>query len=269
MQNRKQSKPKLGQNFLMSATAPAAIVRGLGNLSDAVVLEIGPGRGAITDLLAQSAKRLIAVEYDRALAAQLTERYATKPHVEILTADIRMVDLETIAASAGHTLRVVGNLPYGITSEILLHLFASHAAIDRAVLMVQREVADRITAAPGNRDYGLLTVTTQLYGDAESLFTLPPSDFAPPPEVYSTVFRLEVRPRFEELHVEPARFLQFLRRCFAQKRKMLANNLRHAGYTPGQVHDAFRSCELDPSVRAEALPIALLACLYRHLAPVP
>ncbi len=266
MQKNKQRKPKLGQNFLVSTTAPQQIVRALGDLSDAVVLEIGPGRGAITDLLAGAAQRLIAVEYDRALAGQLARRYESQPNVEIRSADILTVDIAAIAASAGRKLRVVGNLPYGITSEILLHLFAHNAAIERAVLMVQREVADRITAVPGSRDYSLLSATTQLYGDAEALFTLQPADFSPAPDVFSTVFRLEMAPRFAALGVEPASFLGFLRHCFAQKRKMLANSLRHAGYERQQIAEAFAACRVDPSARAETLGLPELACLYHALA---
>lgn len=260
-----QRKPKLGQNFLISPTAPGAIVRALGDISEATVVEIGPGHGAITDLLAQSAGRLIAVEYDRLLAAKLALRFAAAPKVEIISADILAVDLQAMAARAGRKLLIAGNLPYGITSDILLHLFAHHTAIERAVLMVQREVADRVTAAPGTREYGLLTATTQLYGNAEPLFTLSPSDFSPPPEVRSTVFRLQMAPRFADLGVEPAAFIPFLRQCFAQKRKTLVNNLRNTGYPGESIQHAFAACGVDAQVRAEALLLTAMACIYRQL----
>jgi 16S rRNA (adenine1518-N6/adenine1519-N6)-dimethyltransferase len=137
--------------------------------------------------------------------------------------------------------------------------------IDRAVLMAQREVAERIAAAPGTRAYGLLSATTQMYATVENLFTLPPEAFAPPPEVYSTVIRLTMHSRFEELAVEPAGFLRFLRQIFALKRKTLANNLRASGYSPGAVDRAFTQCAVEGQVRAEAVSLEAMACLFRAL----
>ncbi len=260
-----QKKPKLGQHFLVSATAPAAIVRALGDSSSFLVVEIGPGRAVITDLLARSAEQLIAVEYDRRLVETLTLRYASFGNVEILSADILATDLTALAQRAGRKLLILGNLPYYITSDILLHLFAHHAVITRAVLMVQREMADRITAVPGTSDYGLLSATTQLYARTESLFTLPPSDFSPPPDVYSTVIRLVMEPKLFHLSVEPDVFVPFLRKCFAQKRKTLANNLRTAEYEGAAV--ALTQCGLDLAVRAEAVPLEQMACLFHHFHP--
>jgi 16S rRNA (adenine1518-N6/adenine1519-N6)-dimethyltransferase len=137
--------------------------------------------------------------------------------VTVIEQDVLQFDFAAASAAAGlERLLVVGNLPYGITSQILLKLAASHASLDRAVLMVQREVADRVTAQPGSRDYGLLSVTVQMYGPAERLFTLPPP--APSrrrPTCHSTVFRWRFAPRFTELGVEEAGFLRFVRQCFA------------------------------------------------------
>ncbi|MGI8770328.1 MAG: 16S rRNA (adenine(1518)-N(6)/adenine(1519)-N(6))-dimethyltransferase RsmA [Acidobacteriaceae bacterium] len=257
-------KPKLGQNFLISPTAPRAIVDALGNIADACVLEIGPGRGAITHLLANRARRLIAVEYDPVLAATLRRSYASRPAIEIRSASILDVNLEELARQEGK-LCVVGNLPYYLTSDILLHLFRHALAIDRAVLMVQREVADRITASPGSRDYGLLTATAQLYGTVEPLLTLPPEAFSPPPDVFSTVFRMFMQPRFEELGVSAEGFIPFLRLCFAQKRKTLANNLRSAGFPADAIASAMNDCGLHPQVRAEAVPLEETACLLRGM----
>ena len=256
--NARRSKPKLGQNFLVSPTAPRAIVDALGDLSQATVLEIGPGRGALTGLLATRAKHVIAVELDAALASSLQGG-----SVEVLCQDILKVDLSGLAAQRGAQLLVIGNLPYYISSPIMMHLFAHSAVIDRAVLMAQREVAERIVAPPGSRDYGLLSATTQMYAAVEQLFTLPPEAFAPPPEVYSTVIRLTMRPRFDELAVDAAGFLRFLRQIFALKRKTLANNLRASGYTAAAVDAAFKQCAVDPQVRAEALSLGSMACLFR------
>ena len=185
--------------------------------------------------------------------------------VTVVEQDVLQFDFAAASAAAGERLLVVGNLPYGITSPILLKLAASHAALDRAVLMVQREVADRVTAEPGSRNYGLLSVTVQLYGPAQRLFTLPPSAFSPPPEVHSTVFRWRFAPRFVKLGVEEAPFLRFVRQCFAQKRKTLANNLRAAGVPPAAVAAALTQAAIAPQARAEAVPIEGLAILWRWL----
>ncbi len=259
--------PKLGQNFLISTTAARALVEALGDLSQATVLEIGPGKGILTTLLAARAQHVIAVELDAALAASLQLTGDRK--VEVLCRDILTVDLGQLAAQREGLLQVIGNLPYYISSPILMHLFAHSASIERAVLMVQREVAERIVAPPGSSDYGLLSAITQMYAEVESLFTLPPEAFDPAPKVYSTVIRLTMRSRFAELGVEPASFLHFLRQIFAQKRKTLANNLRAAGYLPGSVDQAFRGCGIDAPVRAEALPLEAMACLLQALKTPP
>jgi 16S rRNA (adenine1518-N6/adenine1519-N6)-dimethyltransferase len=256
--NPSRPKPKLGQNFLISTTAPRAIVEAMGDLSEATVLEIGPGKGILTQLLAHRAKKIIAVELDASLAASL----AGGP-VEVLCQDILHLNLTELAANLDAPLQVIGNLPYYISSPILMHLFAHSAVIERAVLMVQREVAERIVAPPGSSDYGLLSAITQMYAGVEQLFTLPPEAFDPPPKVYSTVFRLTMRSRFEELGVEAERFLPFLRQIFAQKRKTLTNNLRTAGYN--NLDQAFEACKIDTQIRAEALSLEGTACLYQKL----
>jgi 16S rRNA (adenine1518-N6/adenine1519-N6)-dimethyltransferase len=268
------AKPKLGQNFLVDSEAIQRIAASIGDLSGRTVVEIGPGRGAITGALAARAAHVLAVELDPLLAAGLRVEFLLDPsaRVTVINEDAlrfdfgkARADFAAASAAAGERLLVVGNLPYGITSQILLKLAASHAALDRAVLMVQREVADRITAQPGSRDYGLLSVTVQLYGPAQSLFTLPPGAFSPPPEVHSTVFRWRFAPRFDELEVEEASFLRFVRTAFAQKRKTLANNLRAAGVAPAAVAAALAEAAIDPMARAEALSIESLAALWRSL----
>jgi 16S rRNA (adenine1518-N6/adenine1519-N6)-dimethyltransferase len=257
------TKPKLGQNFLIDPSASLAIVEALADISAATVLEIGPGKGAITRLLSARAPRLIAVELDPMLAVQLRQQYASNENVEVLQQDILTTDVSTLASD--EKLSVVGNLPYYITSQILLHLFDHHQAIDRAVIMVQREVADRIAAQPGTRDYGLLTATTQLYARVDNLFTLPPSAFAPPPDVHSTVLRLTFEPHFERLGVDPVEFVAFLKQSFAQKRKTLANNLRFAGIPPSDIATAFTAANIPANIRAEALALEAAAKLFLAL----
>jgi len=261
---RMPAKPKLGQNFLVDGQAAQRIVAALGDLSRRTVAEIGPGRGAITGALAASAARVIAIELDGKLAMGLRERFATE-RVTVAEQDVLRFDFGEAAQRAGQRLSVAGNLPYYITSPILLKLAESHAALDQAVLMVQREVAERITAAPGSRNYGLLSVTAQMYGTVEALFTLAPAAFSPRPQVDSTVFRWRFAPRFAELDVEEAGFLRFLRQAFAQKRKTLVNNLRAAGVRPGDAAAALKSAGIDAQARAEAVAVEALAALWQRL----
>jgi 16S rRNA (adenine1518-N6/adenine1519-N6)-dimethyltransferase len=259
------AKPKLGQNFLRDSHAVERIVAALGNLGGQTVVEIGPGHGAITGALAARAAHVVAVEYDRELAAGLRAQFSPQ-RVTVIEQDVLKFDFATAAAKAGSKLRVAGNLPYYITSPILRKLAANHAALATAVLMVQREVGDRVTALPGSHDYGLLSVLVQANGLAEPLFTLPPSAFSPPPKVHSTVFRWRFAPRFAELGVEEASFLHLIAQAFAQKRKTLANNLRAAGVAPAAAHEALATAGIDPQARAESLSIELLAALWRTLA---
>jgi 16S rRNA (adenine1518-N6/adenine1519-N6)-dimethyltransferase len=260
-----QKKPRLGQNFLVDAEACRAVVAALGNIAADAVLEIGPGHGALTRLLARAAGNLTSIEFDPTLAAALTAEFAAKPSVAIRCADILTLDIAALAQERGRKLAVIGNLPYYITSDILLHLLAHHAAIDRAVLMVQREVAERVTALPGTRDYGVLSATMQLYGDLQLLFTLPPTAFAPPPEVYSSVFRFQVQPRFHDFGITADRFLPFVRASFAQKRKTWANNLRNAGYKADAIAMSLAAAGLDATVRAEAVGLPRMAAVFRAL----
>ncbi len=262
------AKSRLGQNFLHDANAIQRIVAALGDCSARTVVEIGPGKGAITRVLADRAQHVLAIELDAELAARLRSELSPE-RVSIVNLDVLRFDFDATAGWVGERLTVVGNLPYYITSPILLKLAASHAVLDSAILMVQREVADRVAAAPGSRDYGLLSVTTQLYGFIEPLFTLPPSAFSPQPEVHSTVFRWRFAPRFTALGVEHAPFLAFLRQAFAQKRKTLANNLRAAGLSSAQVDQALSAVGIDQKARSEALPVESLASLWKQITARP
>lgn len=257
-------KPKLGQNFLKDLQAVQRIAAALGDLSGRTLVEIGPGEGAITGALAERAGHVIAVELDHELALHLRVRFPAE-RVSVVEQDVLEFDFAAASRDAGQKLCVAGNLPYGITSQIVLKLAANHTVLDRAVLMVQREVADRIASEPGSRDYGLLSVTMQLYGPVEKLFVVPPGAFNPPPDVFSTVFRWRIASRIDELGVEEEGFLHFVRQAFAQKRKTLANNLRAAGYAPESIAAAIAASSVSPQARAEALPIEALASLWREL----
>ncbi len=269
-------KPKLGQNFLADRRAAEKIVDALGDISRSVVLEIGPGKGALTEILARRAARLIAIELDRMLATELRFNYSRFPNVEVLEGDVLQIDFNTVLKRIGplddlrparaSRARVVGNLPYYITSDILLRLFDFHELFEIIVIMVQREVADRIAAKPGSRDYGLLSATAQLYTKTEKLFTLPPGAFTPPPKVHSSVLRLTVAPRFEELQVPPKDFIHFLKTAFAMKRKTLVNNLK-AAYPDERIRTALASVAVRADARAEALSLEETAAIFRALHP--
>jgi 16S rRNA (adenine1518-N6/adenine1519-N6)-dimethyltransferase len=269
-------KPKLGQNFLADIGAAEKIVDALGDISDSVVVEVGPGKGALTQVLARRARRLIAVELDRMMSTQLRFKYRLQPQVEIIEADVLKLDFRTVLNRTIGPLndlrplkparaRVVGNLPYYITSDILLRLFEFHDQFDVIVTMVQREVADRIAAAPGTRDYGLLSATAQLYTKVEKLFTLPPDAFIPPPKVHSTVLRMTVAARFTELQIKAPEFIGFLKTAFAMKRKTLLNNLKK-DYPEESIRSTLKEAGVRSDVRAEALPLERSAEIFRRLA---
>jgi dimethyladenosine transferase len=268
-------KPKLGQHFLTDYAAALRIVEALGDLSQRTVLEIGPGRGALTSLLARRARRLIAVELDRVLAAQLRMKYALTPNVEIIEADVLTIDLHSVfGPKPGSTrpgleltlepVRAVGNIPYYITSDLLLRLFEHRQYFESLVLMVQSEVGDQLAAKPGGSEYGLLSATAQLYARIENLFTLPPEAFAPPPKVHSSVVRLTLEPRLEGLNVPEREFVDFLKLSFGQKRKTLWNNLK-LNYAPDLLRAALEKARIKPTTRAEALSLEKNAALFRAL----
>jgi 16S rRNA (adenine1518-N6/adenine1519-N6)-dimethyltransferase len=276
---RPQLKPKLGQHFLASESYASQIVDALGDVSQNTVLEIGPGRGILTSLLAKHTRRLIAVELDRVLAAQLRLRFAMFPNVEVIEADILSIDFDSLFGPKPGLSRpgiefkptpanVIGNLPYYITSDILLRLFDYAKYFETIVILVQREVADRVAAKPGSRDYGLLSATAQLYARVEKLFTLPPGAFAPPPKVHSTVLRLTMAARHQELGLDTNGFKQgfidFLKLSFGQKRKTLWNNLK-SSYAEPELRAALAQARVKPAARAETLTLEENAALFRAL----
>lgn len=270
-----QRKPKLGQHFLRDESAAQKIVEALGEISQKTVLEIGPGTGALTRRLVARARRIIAIEFDKVLAAQLRMRFALATNIEIIEGDVLAIDFDTIFGPKPGNSRpgleyspepahVVGNLPYYITSDILLRLFEYRRYFHTLILMVQREVGDRIAAKPGSRDYGLLSATAQLYTRVERLFTLAPGAFNPPPKVHSTVLRLTMAPQLDQLRVPENGFVDFLKLSFGQKRKTLWNNLK-LEYEPATLKTALEQAGVKPNIRAEALPLEKSAALFRAL----
>ena len=268
-------KPKLGQHFLNDPSAAARIVDALGDTSQRTVLEIGPGRGEISSLLSTRTRRLIAIELDRVLAAQLRMKFSLIPNVEIIEGDILSIDFDTLFGPkpgstrpgielTPETVHVLGNIPYYITSDILFRLFEFRRYFHTIVLMLQREVAERVTAAPGGREYGLLSATAQLYARVEQLFTLHPGSFTPPPKVQSTVIRLTIAPKLDKLRVPETEFINFLKLSFAQKRKTLWNNLKPQ-YPEDLLREALDKAGVNPQLRAEALSLEKSAALFRAL----
>ncbi|MDP9267902.1 MAG: 16S rRNA (adenine(1518)-N(6)/adenine(1519)-N(6))-dimethyltransferase RsmA [Acidobacteriota bacterium] len=272
------TRQKLGQHFLIDRSAAERIVAALGDVSKKQVVEIGPGKGILTDLLVQRAAHVAAIELDRVLGAQLRLRYSGRSNLEIIEGDVLGIDFARLvgrdSGTAGDTrihrapkAQVIGNLPYYITSPILMHLFAQHQHIEQIVIMVQREVADRVAAQSGGREYGLLSAVTQLFAKTENLFTLPPGAFSPQPKVHSSVLRLTIAPQVEKLGVDPGAFQEFLKLAFAHKRKTLLNNLkpRYGEKGDKEIRAAIAAAKLRPDVRAEAVELEKMAKLFRGL----
>jgi 16S rRNA (adenine1518-N6/adenine1519-N6)-dimethyltransferase len=274
--SRAGKRPKLGQNFLVDISAIQRIVDALGDISQKTVIEIGPGKGVLTDKLAVRSGHLIAIELDRVLAAQLRMRYNRMPNVEVIEGDILTMDFSSMLGprpgmlvdrsphALPTTARLIGNIPYYITSDILLRLFSFHSSFDEVILMLQKEVADRLLAQPGHSEYGLLSATAQLYAKIEKLFVVPPGAFNPPPKVYSEVLRLTMQPKLQELAVPEREFIGFLKLSFAQKRKTLINNLK-SSYPSEALRSALKSAGLRSDVRAEAISLEKAAELFREL----
>ena len=242
---------RLGQHFLTDRRILARIADALPLSGTETVLEIGPGRGALTDLLAERAGRVVAVEIDRALAAILRERYAARPSVSIVEADVLSADLAALAGS--DDFMVAGNVPYYITTPILFHALRPPRP-RMAVYLVQLEVAERIASPPGSKTYGALSVNVQALAHAELLFRVPAGAFSPPPKVESAVVRITPR---EAPDVQPAdeeRFRSFVQAAFALRRKQMRRVLRTAAeLTAEGAEAALAAAGVDPDTRPETL----------------
>jgi 16S rRNA (adenine1518-N6/adenine1519-N6)-dimethyltransferase len=253
----------LGQHFLRDAGMVGAIVDLLAPTARDLVVEIGPGEGALTTTLAERAGRVIALEVDRALLERLRRRL---PQVEALEADARTWDYGMLTRPADGRVLVVGNLPYSVSKPIVAALLDARRVLDTLVLMLQREVAERLAAPPGGKVYGALSVLTQAVCDVELALRVPPGAFRPPPQVESAVVRLTPRavPRVPpELE---ARFREVVRAAFAQRRKTLANALAAGlGRSLGVVREAATTCGVDAGRRAETLTIEEFVSLAARL----
>jgi 16S rRNA (adenine1518-N6/adenine1519-N6)-dimethyltransferase len=250
----------LGQHFLRDDAVAERIIGEVRPTNRDLVIEIGPGLGALTGRLARAAGRLLALEVDPAMAAALLERFADAPHVEILVADARSFNYGGLAAlkpdPAGRIL-VVGNLPYSVGKPIVQALVATGPVLDEMALMLQKEVAERVAAEPGGKTYGSLSVLTQLSCEARLAFTVPPGAFRPPPKVDSAVIHLRVR-RAPPVPVgDPARLRAVVLAAFGQRRKSLANALASGlGLGAERARAMCDAAGIDARRRAETLSLA-------------
>lgn len=260
---------KYGQNFLIDANILAKIVEAAQITKEDCVLEIGPGIGTMTQYLAEAADRVVAVEIDRELIPILEETLSPYDNVKVLCEDILKLDLAALAAeNGGRPLKVVANLPYYITTPIIMALFESGMPLASITVMVQSEVADRMQTGPGSKDYGALSLAVQYYAKPEVVARVPASCFLPRPNVDSTVVRLT---RYEKPPVETAdeAFLfAVIRASFNQRRKTLANGLANAGglgVTRGQVETVLADMGLSTMVRGETFTLERFAELSDRL----
>jgi 16S rRNA (adenine1518-N6/adenine1519-N6)-dimethyltransferase len=252
----------LGQHFLEDRRILERIVDALDPNGSDTVIEIGPGRGSLTEALVPRVGRLALVEYDRALAARLRERYAGTPSVSVVEADVLEVSL---AALADGPFKVIGNVPYYITTPILFHALEAPRAT-RIVLLVQREVADRIVAPPGSKTYGALSVNVQAVATARVAFRVAPGSFNPPPKVESAVVVIEPRPDPVVNASDEDSFRRFVQDAFGMRRKQMRRVVRTiASLDAETADDALGRASIEPSVRPETLSPADFARLRREL----
>ncbi len=261
-------KKALGQNFLVDPRVQERIVAATAVTATDVVVEIGAGLGALTARMLPSAGKLIAIERDARLAAILRAELGLAPNLEIVEGDALEVDLAAIARAAGRPLVVVGNLPYVVTSPVIFATIAAAAGgqvVDRAIFMVQKEVAQRMLSPPGSRDYGRLSVMVQQAAEAEMLFHVGAGAFLPPPAVTSTVVRLRPRTRPLVEVSDPSLFERVVREAFGTRRKMLRRALEPA-FGATRALDALTAAGIAPTRRAEELSVADFARLAKALA---
>ena len=255
----------LGQHFLRDAGIARRIVEIAGLTPQDLCVEIGPGEGVLTFLLAERAGRLLALEVDEKLVEGLRSRLAALPHVEVRLADARRFDYATLPAlrpSPDGRVVIVGNLPYSVSKPILERLVAARTAVSEMVLTLQKEVAERVAAGPGSKRYGALSVLTQLYCDARLALAIPPGAFRPPPKVDSAVLHLRVLATPRVPVGDEGKFHRLVKAAFGQRRKTLANALAGGlGVSVATARQWLAAAGIDPGRRAETLSLEEFSCL--------
>jgi 16S rRNA (adenine1518-N6/adenine1519-N6)-dimethyltransferase len=262
-------KKSLGQNFLVDESVVERIVRAVAPRADETILEIGPGRGALTSSLIDSAGRLVAIEFDRDLVTLLRERFIERENFQLVEGDALVEDLCAVIAPAS-VARVVANLPYYISTAILQRLIEQRRCLTEMVLMLQSEVVERITAPPGTSARGFLSVLIEAYCEAEKLFDVAPESFRPVPKVWSAIVRLNIRPAIAGQVNDEALLWQLASAGFAQRRKTIFNNLRAATVEltarierSGGIREVLSQARIEPERRAETLALEEWANLTR------
>jgi 16S rRNA (adenine1518-N6/adenine1519-N6)-dimethyltransferase len=255
------ARKRFGQHFLHDRGVLERIARELAPQGTQALVEIGPGRGALTELLIGKCASLDCIEIDRDLAATLTQRWGTTAGFELHTGDALEFDFAALAARRGQRLRVIGNLPYNISTPLLFHVADAHEHIDDLHVMLQKEVIDRIVAAPGSGEYGRLTVMLAPWLEARHLFDVGPGAFTPPPRVWSAVARLTVRR--EPAFAVPEGFARTVSAAFSHRRKTLRNALRSIVDA-----EAIVAAGIDPGLRPEMLSPAEFAKIAALVPPI-
>jgi len=257
-----KAKRSLGQNFLVDSSYQERIIRAVNPRPDETIIEIGPGHGALTEHLVASGARIIAIELDHTLIAPLRAGFAMHENFSLVEADALEVDFAALIAPAP-TARVVANLPYYISTPIIQRLIEARTVISEMTVMLQREVVERITATPGGKEYGFLSVLVQYACEAESLFDVPPGAFRPAPKVWSSVLRLTRREKPIVMVRDEALLMELTKALFAHRRKTILNNLRaaQARLPFGDAAELLAQARLDPQRRAETLTLQELAAL--------
>lgn len=257
---------KYGQNFLIDSHVLEKIMDAAEIGKEDCVVEIGPGIGTMTQYLAERAGEVVAVEIDKNLIPILTETLADYKNVSIINEDILKVDLNRIVEekNGGRPVKIVANLPYYITTPIIMGLFENHVPVKSITVMVQKEVADRMQVGPGTKDYGALSLAVQYYAKPEIVAIVPPNCFIPRPNVASAVIRLTCHEKKPVEVKDEKGMFALIRASFNQRRKTLANSLSNAqnlSLTREQVTEALESMQLSPTIRGEALTLEQFAAL--------
>ena len=249
---------RFGQNFLIDGNVVEKIVREAGITKDDFVLEIGPGIGTMTQILCENAREVAAVEIDKNLIPILAETLAPYDNVSVINEDILKVDVRKLAEekNGGRPIKVVANLPYYITTPIIMGLFESHVPLESITIMVQKEVAQRMQVGPGTKDYGALSLAVQFYADAQIVLKVPASCFMPRPNVDSAVIKL-VRHEDAPVKVKDEQFMfRVIRAAFNQRRKTLANSLANSSELNGSGHACTRE-DVTTALEAMGLPVGI------------
>lgn len=264
---------KFGQNFLIDANILENIISAAEITKDDFVLEIGPGIGTMTQYLCESAREVVAVEIDKMLIPILEDTLSEYDNVTVLNQDILKVDIKALAEekSGGRPIKVVANLPYYITTPIIMGLFESHVPMESITIMVQKEVADRMQVGPGTKDYGALSLAVQYYADAKIMLEVPPTCFMPKPNVGSAVIKLtrHVEPVVEL--VDEKLMFKIIRASFNQRRKTLVNGLKNSpelDFTKEQIITAIINIGKDENIRGEKLTLQEFAALSNEFSKI-